>query len=218
MTLNVDGTFSLVEYDPLGTTEGDWIEGIVVLPPFSSTQFELVTNDVVLAPTNSLIGSNLGLGAPVKINLVNPKPFVVDSKGLIVPITTFSGATDSSVLQPGETLGVHVTEFTPASGSSLAVASVDFVYLRFTSVTGTVAVPAPPNTFTMQSLPSFFGVTLPVTVQLSSTSPSTNFDGITGASGLVSEQNVSISALYFGPPTGPTPAPTPFSAAKVRVH
>jgi hypothetical protein len=218
MILNADGSFGLVEYDPLGTTEGDWIEGVVVLPPFSSTQFELVTNDLVLAPSGSLIGSNLGLGAPVKINLVNPKPFVVDTKGLTAASTTFTGATDSSVLQPGETLAVHVAAFTPATSASLASANVDFVYLRFTRITGTVAVPAPPNAFTMQSFPSFLGLTLQVSVQLSSGPPSTNFDGITDASGLVSGQTVSISALYFGPPTGPTPTPTPFSAAKVRTH
>jgi len=47
--------------------------------------------------------------------------------------------------------------------------------------------------------------------------PSTNFDGVKDAAALVVGQAVSIRALYFGPPTGPTPTPTPFSAAKVRV-
>jgi hypothetical protein len=56
-----------------------------------------------------------------------------------------------------------------------------------------------------------------VTVQLSSVSPDTNFDGVSGASELVSGQTASIRALYFGPPTGPTPTPSPFSAAKVRI-
>src|SRR5207248_1476115 len=45
-----------------------------------------------------------------------------------------------------------------------------------------------------------------------------NFDGITAASDLVSGQTASIRALYFGPPTGPTPTPSPFTAAKVRIH
>jgi hypothetical protein len=218
VTLNTDGTFSLVEYDPLGTTEGDWIEGIVVQAPSSSTEFEIVANDLVVASSNSLIGGKLELGAPVTVNLVNPKPFVVDGKGLSIPVSAFDGATDASILQPGETLALHVTAFTPASESSIAAASVDFVYLRFTRVTGLVAVAAPPNTFTMQSFPSFFGLSLPVTVQLSSGSPSTKFDGISDASSLVSEQTVSITALYFGSPTGPTPTPTPLCAAKVRVH
>ena len=217
MTLNANGTFSLLEYDPLAINTGDWIEGFVGLPPSSTTQFQMVTNDLVIAPSNSLIGQNLSLAAPVSVTLVNPQPFVVDTKNLIVPTTLFTGSTDTSVLLPGVTVSVHVTKFTPASSTAPAAANVDFVYLRFTRVTGTVANPAPPNAFTMQSLPSFFGLTVPVTVQLSTDSPSTSFDGISSASGLVVGQPVSIRALYFGPPAGPTPTPTPFSAAAVRV-
>jgi hypothetical protein len=215
--LNPDGSFTLLEYDPLAITAGDWIEGIVGLPPSSSTQFQLVTNDFVLADNHSRIGSNVELGASVQITLVNPKPFQVDDKGLVVPNTLFLGATDASVLAPGQTLAVHVISFTPSTGTTLATASVDFVYLRFTRVTGSVANVAPPNTFAMQSFPSFFGLTFPLTVQLSNGSPSTNFDGVTSASELVSGQTASVRALYFGPPTGPTPTPTPLSAAKVRV-
>jgi hypothetical protein len=215
--LNPDGSLSLLEYDPLAITDGDWIEGIIGLPPSSSTQFQVVTNDFVLATNNSLIGNNLRLGAPVRITLESPKPFVVDSKGLVIPNSTFSGAVDASVLTPGQTLALHVVSFTPGTGTTLAAASVDFVYLRFTRVTGSVASAAPPNTFAIQSLPSFFGLTLPVTVQLSSVSPDTNFDGVSGPSELVSGQTASIRALYFGPPTGPTPTPSPFSAAKVRI-
>ena len=215
-TLNSDGTFSLLEYDPLATTPGDWIEGIIDLVPSSSSRFQLVVNNLVLAPSNSLIGGNLALGSGVTVNLVNPKPFVIDTKGLDVPTTSFSGATDSSILQPGQTVAVHVTTFMPASGTTPAVASADSLYLRFTRVTGSVAGAAPPNTFDMQSFPAFFGLTIPATVQLSMNSPSTSFDGVADASGLVTEQPVSIRALYFGLPTSVTPTPTPFSAAKVR--
>ena len=216
--LNPNGSLTLLEYDPLAISEGDWIEGLIGLPPSSSTQFQLVTNDFVVANNKSLIGGNLKLGAPVQITLADPKPFVVDSKGLVIPNSSFSGAADASVLAPGETLAVHIVSFTPETGTTLAAASVDFVYLRFTRVTGTVASTAPPNTFALQSIPPFFGLTFPVTVQLSSVSPSTNFDGVSGASELVSGQTAAIRALYFGPPTGPTPTSTPLSAAKVRIH
>jgi hypothetical protein len=215
--LNPDGSLSLLEYDPLAITEGDWIEGIIGLPSSSSTQFQLVTNDFVLSNNNSLMRNNLQLGAPVRITLENPKPFVVDSKGLVIPNSSFSGAADASILTPGQTLALHVVSFTPGTGTALAVANVDFVYLRFTRVTCAVASAAPPNTFAIQSLPSFLGLTLPVTVQLSTVSPGTNFDGVGSASELVSGQTISIRALYFGPPAGPTPTPSPFSAAKVRI-
>jgi hypothetical protein len=61
-------------------------------------------------------------------------------------------------------------------------------------------------------LPALFGVSTPELVQLSTGSPSTNYDGVTSASGLTSGETVSIRALYFG-----TVSATPFSAAKVRL-
>jgi uncharacterized protein DUF4382 len=214
-----DGTLALLEYDPLATTTGDWIEGIITSTPSSSTQFQLVANDLVLATTNSVIGSALPLASPVNAKLVGSpqKPFVVDSKGLIVPANPFNGGTDTSVLAPGQTVAAHVTSFTAHSGSTLATANVDFLYLRFTRVTGTVAGVAPPNVFSIQSFPPFFALTTPITVQLSSGSPTTNFDGVASSSNLAAGQTVSITALYFGPPVGITATPTPFSAAKVRV-
>lgn len=220
MVLNSDGTFTLLEYDPLATTTGDWIEGIITSTPSSSTQFQIVANDFVVATTGSLIATALPLASPVNAALVgNPqKPFAVDSKGLIVPASPFNGGTDTSVLAPGQTVAAHVTAFTAHSGSTLATASVDFLYLRFTRVTGTVATAAPPNIFSMQSFPPFFALTTPITVQLSSGSPATTFDGIASSSNLTAGQTVSITALYFGPPVGITSTPTPFSAAKVRVH
>jgi hypothetical protein len=149
---------------------------------------------------------------PVNITLVNPQPFVVDTKGLVVPTNSFSNAQDTSVLLPGQTVAARVTAFTAASGSTLTTASANFLYLRFTSVTGLVASAAPPDTFSMQSLPPFFGLTSPITVQLSNVSPSTNFQGVNNASGLTSGQTASVQVLYFGPSTL-----TPFSAAQVRV-
>ena len=219
MVLNSDGTLTLLEYDPLSTTTGDWIEGVVTAIPSSSTKFSVVTNDAVFATSGSVISSSLSFGRSVNVTLVgNPqKPFAVDSKGLVVPTSAFSGGTDTSVLAPGQTVAAHVTAFTAGSGSILAAASADSLYLRFTRVTGTVTSVAPPSTFSMQSFPPFFALTTPITVQLSAGSPSTNFDGISNSSSLTAGQTVSITALYFGPPVGVTSTPTPFSAAKVRV-
>jgi len=218
LALNSDGTFTLLEYDPLDTTTKDWVEGMITSIPSSTTQFQIVTNDLVLQTSNSLIGSSLPIASPINLTLVAaPQPFVVDTKGLIVPTNAFSGRTDTSALAPGQTVAARLTSFTAASGSTLATASADLLYLRFTRVSGTVASVAPPNTFTMQSFPPFFALTTPITVQLSTGSPSTNFDGVSASSNLTVGQTVSIRALYFGPPVGLTSTLTPFSAAKVRV-
>jgi len=213
--LNSDGTFTLLEYDPLSTTTGDWIEGIVTATASSPTQFTLVANDLVLVSSGSLIGSSAPLGSQVKVTLASPKPFLVDTKGLTAPVNNFTG-TDASILLPGQTLSVHVTAFTAASGSTPATANVDTVYLRFTRVSGTVAATGTQASFNIQNLPSFFGLSTQPLVELTlgapPSTPATIFDGVSSGTALSNPQTVSIRALYFGQGTA-----MPFSAAKVRV-
>lgn len=215
MVLKPDGTLTLLEYDPLATTAGDWIEGVVPAAPTSSTQFSLVTNDAVFATSGSIISAKLAFGTSVNATLVSPNPFLVDSKGLTIPVNLFTG-TDASIFKPGQTLSMHVTAFAAASGSTPATASVDRVYLRFTRVSGTVAATGTQATFNIQNVPSFFGVSTQPLVQITQGAPpsvpSTNFDGVSSGASLSNPQTVSIRALYIGQGTA-----TPFSAAKVRV-
>jgi hypothetical protein len=90
------------------------------------------------------------------------------------------------------------------------------VYLRFTRVSGTVATTGTQASFTIQNLPSFFGITTQPLVEITQGAPpsipATNFDGVSAATSLSNPQTVSIQALYFGQGTS-----MPFSAAKVRV-
>jgi len=145
----------------------------------------------------------------------------VDERGLIVPAeaNTFVSANDTSVLRAGQTVAVHLSTFTAASGSTPATATVDFVGLRFTRVTASVSSVAAPTSVSLAtgSLPSFFGQTGIETAELNlasapSTAP-TNYDGIGSGTGLVVGDTVSIRALYFGPISA-----MPFSCAKVRKH
>jgi hypothetical protein len=217
VVLNKDGTFSLLEYDPLDAVVSDWIEGIITATPSSSAQFEVVANDVFLASTGSMIANNVSLGDRVTVDLKPGVTFGVDSKGLTLPADAiiFQSSNDTSVLHPGQTVAVRLASFTAASGSVPASVSVDHVELRFTRIAGGVFSSAPPNNFFIQNLPSFFGTNTQQKVQLTQaaapqTAP-TNFDGISDPTGLSNGQVVSIRALYFG--TGST---IPFSAAKVR--
>lgn len=219
VALNKDGTFSLLEYDPLDTVTSDWIEGVVSTTPSSSIQFEVVTNDVFLASTGSLIANNASPGDRITVNLKSGVMFGVDSKGMTLPAeaTSFQGANDTSVLRPGQTVAVRVAAFSAGSGSTPASVSVDFLELRFTRVAGAVFSSAPPTNFSIQDLPPFFGTSTQEKVQLTqSAAPQTaptNFDGITDVAGLSNGQIISIRAIYFGPASA-----TPFSAAKVRKH
>jgi hypothetical protein len=219
VSLNKDGTFTLLEYDPLDAVASDWIEGVVTATPSSSTQFEVVTNDVFLASTGSLIANNVSLGDRITVNLKSGVIFGVDSKGLTLPsdAATFQSANDTSVLRPGQTVAVRVVSLTGGSGSTPGSVSVDLVELRFTRVAAAVFSSAPPNNFFIQDLPPFFGTNTQEKVQLTQaaapqTAPTT-FDGVVDVTGLSNGQIISIRAIYFGPTSA-----IPFSAAKVRRH
>jgi hypothetical protein len=222
--INADGTLSLLEYDPIdtSTTARDWIEGVIVATPTSLSQFELVTNEEVLAATTSLVGNNLSLGTPVQVTLASGVSFNVDVKGLTVPVpqaTAFAGASDTSLLLPGQTVAVRVTNFTAGTTTPPAQATVDMVDLRFSRVPGNVLSVAAPTTLTLQNSPALFGLSINPVVQLSNGTPpnfaATNYDGVSSASAITAgvTQTYTIRALYFGPV-----AATPFSAAKVRAN
>ena len=206
--LNADGSSSMLLYDPISSTSVDLIEGIDTNLNASSTQFQIVTNEIVRASSGSLIGS-LNLGDTVNVTLNNPQPFVIDAQGL-PESGNFLGLTSATDILPGQTVALHVTNFTAKSGNSPASATVDIVVLRFTRVAGSVAGPAG-LTFNIASLAPFFGQNGSNQVQLSSGTHTTNIDGYTSVNNIATGDNVSIRALFFG--TGSVPA---FSAAKVR--
>jgi hypothetical protein len=216
--VTTSGTLTVLEFDPLASTSADIVEGTVTVTPTSPTQFQLVANNLVFAQSGSKISGSLAalMGAPVNITLSSPAPFVIDTKGLTTPVSNFSGATDTSVLFPGQTVAASITAFTAASGATPASATANGLMLRFTRTSGVIPS-AGGLTFTIDSLPPFFGSTALDAVQLTEgtppTSSSTNFDGANPTSSpLAAGQNVAIRALYFAPTNV-----TPFSAAKVRV-
>jgi hypothetical protein len=219
VTLNKDGSFTLLEYDPLDTVASDWIEGVVIATPAFPTQFALVTSDFLLSSTASLIANSVSLGDQITVNLKPGVTFSVDSKGLTLPgdATIFQSANDTSVLRPGQTVAVRVTSFASGSGTTPGSVTVDILDLRFTRLAGSVFSTAPPNDFFVQGLPPFLGTNTQEKVQVTQPafpqSAPTNFDGVADASGLSNGQVVSIRAMYFGPASS-----IPFSASKVRKH
>ena len=228
VALDANGDFTLLDYDPLDTAASDWIEGVVMLVPTSTTQFQIVANDLFQPSSGSLVGTNLPLGSTATLNLstgasstCSSVAFGVDERGLTVPsgdVNTFVSANDTSVLRAGQTVAVHLCSFTAASGSTPAAATVDFVGLRFSRVTGSVVSPNSVSfSFQTPSLPPYFGQTTIELAELNAASaPSsapTNYDGVNDGTGLLVGDTVSIRALYFGPGSA-----MPFTCAKVRKH
>ena len=220
--LNADGTLTIRNYSPVPFTAAskDTIEGVVTVQPSSVNQvFDIAVTDASFAPSNSLLNGSIRPGDLVIVGVVTPQPFFVLNEGLTIPTNGFSGSTDVSPLQPGQTVAISLSGFVEASGSSaFASATANGVALRFSRVTGTVVNPTSPQ-FSATSFPPYFGFTINPLVQITTTGPgtTTDFDGtasFTEAAG----DTVSISALYFGSATSPIPPAWSFSAATIRRH
>jgi hypothetical protein len=223
--LNTDGTLSLKEFEPLNATQKDFVEGIVyaVSSPGSS-QFTIAVTDKVHGATNPLI-TGLNTGDRLTVN-IGTQPFLVDSKGLGVKssfaadFSNFATQTTTSAIHPGQAVAVHVAAFTAANGTTLAIATVDTVVLRWSRFRANV-VSTTSNTVNIDTLPTYFG-TLPSPQQVVQIFTGTlgadgitNLDGIANnTTGLTVGQPVGLRALYLqNPGINANPA---FFAAKVR--
>jgi hypothetical protein len=223
--LKSDGTLDLKEFEPLNATQKDFVEGIVYAIN-TPIQFSIVVADMVPAAPSSLIGS-LKTGDQLTVNLSNPSPFLVDTKGLnvrsVAPATFafFSGATTTGALHLGQVVAVHViAPFTAATGTTIASAATDKVTLRWSRFT---ASPTQVGTqsLVVNSLPSIFGSTVTSAgVQLFPGTQGqqgvTNFDGVSDGSSLVTGKQAFFRALFIED-SGNSVA-IPFFAAKVRQH
>jgi hypothetical protein len=220
--LNADGTLTVRNYSPVLFTAAskDTIEGVVTAPPSSANQvFNISVTDASFAPSNSLLSGSIHPGDLVSVGVVTPQPFFIVSEGLTIPTNSFSGSTDVSPIQPGQTVAISVSGFVAANGSSaFATATAKGVALRFSRVTATIVSPTSPQ-FSTTNYPPYFGFTTNPLVQITTTGSgtTTDFDG-TSSFTEVAGDTVSISALYFGSTTSPTPPAWSFSAATIRKH
>lgn len=231
--LKSDGTLSLQEIEPLLASRQDIIEGTVVAKtPASTTQFTIVTTDKQTATPTSLI-SSVNIGDLVVVSLppppTVPNPFLVDTKGLPVTsccatiITTFTSGTNTDAIHVGQTVALHVTGFTPASGSVPPSVNVDTAILRWSRFIATATGAASTTSINVKDLPSYFAFT-PASifaVQIFTGTPGgpgvTNLDGLPTAANVVIDKPTAVRALYFLQ-NDTTPATPPFAAAKLRQH
>jgi hypothetical protein len=223
VVLNSDGTLSVQEIEPLLATLKDTVEGIVVSIN-SNTQFVLVVTDLIPAAQNSLIGS-LNIGSGLTVNIPNPNPFLVDTKGLLLQnnfggnFSNFHGQTNTSAIHLGQTVAVHVTAFTAAVGSTIASSTADTVTLRWSRFTTTTSVNSSPA-FSITGFPSFFGASGAAQAQTflgtQGADGVTSLDGVPTTTNLIVNNPVAMRALFIEN-SGGTLVPA-FFAAKVRQH
>jgi hypothetical protein len=225
VVLNSDGTLSVQEIEPLLATLKDTVEGIVVgVNSSNQTQFTIIVTDLLPAAQNSLIGS-LSIGSGLLVNIPNPNPFLVDTKGLLVQnnfggnFSSFHGQTNTSAIHLGQTVAVHVTAFTAAVGSTIASSTSDTVTLRWSRFTATASTNSSPA-FSISGFPSFFNAS--GTAQAQTFLGTQGADGVTSLHGVPTTTNLTVSKpvamrALFIENSGDTLVPA-FFAAKVRQH
>jgi len=206
----------------------DVVEGTVVaINQTGQTQFTIVTTDKVQAATGSLIGG-LKVGDPLTVNIaLNPNPFLVDTKGLMVRqnfasvFSNFAGATNTAAIHAGQTVAVHVTGFTAATAVALASCNTDTVTLRWSRFTSTPTTQASPA-FNVNGIPAYFNITPTSLFEVETFLGTPGADGVTNLEGIADvnaindSKPVAIRALYLENSTN-SAAPV-FFAAKVRQH
>jgi hypothetical protein len=169
--------------------EDDELEG-VVFKIDDATHFEMVVLDELRSV------NNVSVGNPVVVTLSSPT-FRVDTDGLTLPSGlqgAFEGATDTSQLLTGQSVEVRLTG--PANAGPPITVTANRVRLRMTQFTGNVSgAPASPN-FNVGSLPALFTSAGITSIQVQ-TSSNTNFQGVTGVSGLADGNTVSLRGLLF---------------------
>ena len=227
--LNSDGTFTVQEIEPLlASPVVDTVEGTVVsIATNNTTQFGIVVTDILPAASGSLI-SSLSIGARLTVNLATGPIFHVDTKGLPIAnsfptsIGHFTQSTDTTGLQLGQSVAIHVNAFTAANGTTAAIANnVDTVTLRWSRFTATPAQPLGSSAFFMNTLPAYFvAPTTTFGAEIFIGTPGakgvTNLDGIANGSAPASTPAVGVRALFIDT-TANTFNPA-FFAAKVRQH
>ena len=192
--------------DDVAEAVDDELDG-VVFKVDSATQFEIVVIDELRDV------ANVAIGDPVTVMLQTGATFQVDVNGLTVPASlqsAFDGATDTSQLLPGQTVQVRKRSMTGGPAPAAITVTTDRVRLRDTRFTATVSGAPVGSNFNVSSLPSLFTSNGVTTIQVQ-TSSQTNFENVSGVSGLADSNMVSLRGLLFK--STPTPV---LIADKVR--
>jgi hypothetical protein len=173
----------------------DELDGVITKIDGPS-QFEMVVSDELRAV------ANVSVGDPVTVMLTTTgggTSFRVDTNGLSVPSTiqqAFEGATDTSQLLPGQTVQVRKRSMTGGPTPAAIAITTDRVRLRDTSFTATVSGAPSGNNFNVGGLPGLFTSAGISQIQIQ-TSSQTNFDNVSGVSGLADGSTVSLRGLLF---------------------
>jgi len=185
-------------HDSVAEAADDELDGVVSKVD-SATQFEVVVLDELRNVTNVAVGN------PVIVALQSSATFQVDANGLTVPSNlqqAFTASGDTSQLIPGQVVQVRVRSTSGGPAPAAILVTTDRVRLRMTQFTAAVSSAVAGNNFNVGTLPGIFTSAGVTSIQVQ-TSSNTNFENVSGASGLADGNTVSLRGLLFA--SAPTP-------------
>jgi hypothetical protein len=198
LKLMPDGSFLAKEIELAEKDAEGEIEGVITNVGTNQFQMVILDEDPVLTVAST--------GNALTVNVLAGAVFNIDQQGLPLPSgAAFTGVSNLMVGQH-----VQIRPKSAPSGTPLAV-STDRVRLRNSRLTAQITAISG-GTITLGSLPALFtGATPAVTSIQVATSSATDFDGVSGISGLAVGNTVSVKGLLFNT----TPTPT-LEAKKIR--
>jgi Domain of unknown function (DUF5666) len=178
----------LAESHPEGEFEGE-ISSVV-----SPTQFKMVINEEESAVAGVQVGNE------VVVNIQSGATFAICKDKLSIPSgVSFAGGSD---LMIGQHVQIRPTG-APSSTTPLTV-STDRVRLRISRMTARVSSISGAN-MVLDNLPALFTTASPAITQLQvQTSSQTDFEHVSGISGLAAGDTVSVAGLLFKSSSTPT--------------
>lgn len=191
----------------VSTTPADEVEGTLYANTACASGLGMILSDSSISTSSPLASASFGQN--VCLTLATGASFVVDKgilTGQVMPQTGFAGTGD---LLAGQTVRAKVSS--AVSGTNVINATVSALILRFSRLTATVSITGNP-TFSITSLPVYFGTLATQNTIVATYVNATQFEGVSGAAS-VTTGPVSITALFLNPAS----AQPPFQAAKVRV-
>lgn len=175
--------------------------GVVTASNAAQNQFQVAL--FFMEDDNNQFGQ-MGPGIGITVQPTSSATFSVDSDGITLPSgLSFASVQDITV---GQVVLFHPTSASMGSMGQFTV-SADSISLEPSEITGTVAAvnasATPPN-FTLGSLPPLFTKASPSITQLEiEPVTGTDFDNVSGLSGLNVNDMVSVGGLLFNTSSGP---------------
>jgi hypothetical protein len=199
--LMADGSLLAVRIALFEQHDQPAFEGTLTSVDATNSQFQMVMMDGQWDASKEPI-PDAAVGVPVTVKVTSSTVYAIDLEDMTLPTgLTFNGLGDLVVGQSVEIQPVGITE---TANPITIIVSTNRVRLQESQVTARVAslnTGATPPTFLLGSLPPLFGSIPGIQVQTLST---TQFDNVSGVSGLTVGDTVSTGGLLFNTATTPT--------------